>query len=86
MNRALWIGEQWVFAFRSISTHLGILPFSLDTDNLELLILSSLAENYALTPNDSGKEIASSVIVEGLPATAAPETEEVDLWVRTNVG
>lgn len=64
---------------------IGINPrcsaYSLDTDNLELLILSALAENYALEPSDSGKETTSSVILEGLPGTTASTTEDVDLWV-----
>jgi hypothetical protein len=55
--------------------------YSLDTDNLELLILSALAENYASEPRDSRKETTTSVIVEGLPGTTASTTEDVELWV-----
>lgn len=64
---------------------IGINPrcpaYSLDTDNLELLILSALAENYASEPRDSRKETTTSVIVEGLPGTTASTTEDVELWV-----
>ncbi|KAJ9110206.1 hypothetical protein QFC20_003058 [Naganishia adeliensis] len=57
----------------------------LDTDNLELLVLRALAENYASEPNDSGKATTSSVIVEGLPGTTASTTEDVDLWGESEV-
>lgn len=70
-----------IYLVLSISTNYRYSACSLDTDNLELLILSALAENYASEPNDSGKESTSSVIVEGLPGTTASTTEDVDLWV-----
>ena len=59
-------------------------PSSLDTDNLELLILEALAENYATGTSDQSDDNTSNVIVKGLPAISSAAVDDLDSWVSTS--
>ena len=54
---------------------------SLDTDDLEVLILNALAENYAAAPLDHEKEAKSNVIVHGLPQALTSDDGNRESWV-----
>lgn len=54
---------------------------SLDTGDLEVLILNALAENYASEPVEHENEAKSNVIVDGLPQALASEDGDVEAWV-----
>ncbi|KAJ9125427.1 hypothetical protein QFC22_000388 [Naganishia vaughanmartiniae] len=57
---------------------------SLDTNNLELLILEALAENYATDTSNQSEGNPSNVIVKGLPATTSA-VDDLDSWGESQV-
>ncbi|KAJ9109086.1 hypothetical protein QFC21_000414 [Naganishia friedmannii] len=58
---------------------------SLDTNNLELLILEALAENYAAGTTIHNDDDTSNVIVKGLPATSSSAVDDLDSWGESQV-
>ncbi|KAJ9109753.1 hypothetical protein QFC19_001983 [Naganishia cerealis] len=53
---------------------------SLDTVNLELLILDTLAENYATSISSESVDNTSNIILKGLPATSTSAVDGLNSW------